>query len=155
MAAVRRLVRRFWKSDQGAELVEFALTFPILLLVVMGIMDFGLLFQQYEVLTNAAREGARVSVLPGYGTADIQTRVNQYLQATSLSSGTVTTTVGAAQTLSVGTGLCVSVKPVTVSYPHQYVFLSGIASYFGATFGTKTLTATASMRSETPATSCP
>ena len=136
-------------------MVEFALTFPLLLLVVMGIIDFGLLFQQYEVLTNAAREGARVSVLPGYGSTDIQTRVNQYLQGTSLTPASVTTVVGAAQTLSIGGGLCVSVTPVTVSYTHSYLFLSGIASYFGASFGTKTLTATASMRSETPAASCP
>jgi Flp pilus assembly protein TadG len=155
MAALRSLVKRLWKTEHGAELIEFAMTFPLLLVVVMGIIDFGLLFQQYEVLTNAAREGARVSVLQGYAAADIQTRVNQYLQGTSLSAASVTTTVGTAQTLSIGSGLCVSVTPVTVSYPHSYLFLSGIANFFGASFGTRTLTVTASMRSETPATSCP
>lgn len=148
-------MKRLWKTEHGAELIEFAMTFPLLLVVVMGIIDFGLLFQQYEVLTNAAREGARVSVLQGYAAADIQTRVNQYLQGTSLSAASVTTTVGTAQTLSIGSGLCVSVTPVTVSYPHSYLFLSGIANFFGASFGTRTLTVTASMRSETPATSCP
>jgi Flp pilus assembly protein TadG len=152
---MRWLLKRLWKTEHGAELIEFAMTFPLLLLVVMGIMDFGLLFQQYEVLTNAAREGARVAVLPGYGTTDIQTRVNQYIQATNLTPANVTTTVGAAQTLSIGSGLCVSVTPVTVTYPHSYIFLSGIANFFGASFGTKTLTATASMRSETPASTCP
>jgi Flp pilus assembly protein TadG len=152
---MRWLLKRLWKTEHGAELVEFALSFPLLLLVVMGIIDFGLLFQQYEVLTNAAREGARVAVLPGYGTTDIQTRVNQYIQATNLTPANVTTTVGAAQTLSIGSGLCVSVTPVTVTYPHSYIFLSGIANFFGASFGTKTLTATASMRSETPASTCP
>ena len=50
-------------SEKGAELVEFALVFPMLLLVVMGIIDWGLVFSRYEVLFNAAREGARVSVL--------------------------------------------------------------------------------------------
>jgi Flp pilus assembly protein TadG len=149
------MLKRLSKAEHGAELVEFALTFPLLLLVVMGIIDFGLLFQQYEVLTNAAREGARVSVLPGYGSTDIQTRVNQYLQGTSLTSASVTTTVGAAQTLSIGSGLCAAVTPVTVSYTHSYLFLSGIAKFFGGSFGTKKLTVTASMRSETPATSCP
>jgi Flp pilus assembly protein TadG len=142
-----------WGSETGAELIEFALTFPLLLLVVMGIIDFGLLFQRYEVLTNAAREGARVAVLPGYTNADITTRVNQYLQATSLSSATVNTSVGAAQSVNVGAN-CISVRPVTVSYVHTYAFLGGIGSYFGSSFGTKTLTATASMRSETPAAGC-
>ena len=47
-------------------LIEFALVFPMLLLVMLGIIDFGRLFQRYEVLTNAAREGTRVAVLPGY-----------------------------------------------------------------------------------------
>lgn len=155
MAALKSLLKRLCKTEHGAELIEFAMTFPLLLLVVMGIIDFGLLFQQYEVLTNAAREGARVSVLPGYGATDIQTRVNQYLQGTSLTPASVTTTVGAAQTVSIGAGLCASVTPVTVSYSHPYLFLSGIANYFGASFGTKTLTVTASMRSETPAASCP
>jgi Flp pilus assembly protein TadG len=155
MATLKFSFKRLWTAEHGAELIEFALTFPILLLVVMGIVDFGLLFQQYEVLTNAAREGARVAVLPGYGTTDIQTRVNQYIQATNLTPANVTTSVTSPPPLAIGTGLCVSVKTVTVTYPHQYAFLSGIARFFGATFGTKTLTATASMRSETQAASCP
>ena len=33
---------------------------------MLGIIDFGFLFQRYEVVTNAAREGARVAILPGY-----------------------------------------------------------------------------------------
>jgi Flp pilus assembly protein TadG len=155
MAAVKSMLKRLAKAEHGAELIEFALTFPILLLVVMGIVDFGLLFQQYEVLTNAAREGARVAVLPGYGTTDVQTRVNQYIQATNLTSANVTTSLATPPPLPIGTGLCASVKTVTVTYPHQYVFLSGVAKFFGATFGTKTLIATASMRSETQAASCP
>ena len=54
------------RSERGAELIEFALVFPTLLLVMLGIIDFGFLFQRYEVVTNAAREGARVAILPGY-----------------------------------------------------------------------------------------
>ena len=144
-----------WTSDRGAELVEFALTFPLLLFVCLGIIDFGLLFQRYEVLTNAAREGARVSVLPGYTNADVTVRVNQFLQGTSLSTATVNTNVGATQTLAVGGGNCITVKPVTVTFTHTYSFVGPIAGYFDSTLGTKTLTATASMRSEIPAASCP
>jgi Flp pilus assembly protein TadG len=146
---------RDWSSERGAELVEFALTFPLLLLVTLGIIDFGLLFQRYEVLTNAAREGARISVLPDYGPADVEFRVNQYLQATSLSAATVNTDVGPAQTLPVGGGACITVTPVTVSYVHNYIFVGGIMSYFGSSLGSRTLTATASMRSEIAAATCP
>jgi Flp pilus assembly protein TadG len=144
-----------WSSEKGAELIEFALTFPLLLLITMGIIDFGLLFQRYEVITNASREGARIAVLPGYEEDDIVARVNQYLQGTSLSAATVTTVVGAAQTLPVGSGSCITVTPVTVSYDHQYMFVGGIITYFGSSLGTRTLTATTSMRSETAAGTCP
>jgi Flp pilus assembly protein TadG len=149
MASMKR-----FRSERGAELVEFALVFPLLLLVTLGIVDFGLMFQRYEVLTNAAREGARVSVLPGYNSPDVIARVNQYLQATSLSAVTVNTSVGAPQTVAVGPS-CITVIPVTVSYVHQWAFVGGIMSYFGATFTSKTLTATSSMRTETPAAACP
>ena len=142
------------QSERGAELIEFALVFPLLLLVTLGIIDFGLLFQRYEVLTNAAREGARVSVLPGYSSPDVVVRVNQYLQATSLSSASVTTVVGATQTLAVGAS-CVRVVPVTVSYVHTYTFVGGIISYFGGSLGSKTLSATSSMRLESAAAPCP
>jgi len=52
------VLRRLRRSDSGAEVIEFALTLPLLLLVVLGIIEFGFVFQQYEVVTNAAREGA-------------------------------------------------------------------------------------------------
>jgi Flp pilus assembly protein TadG len=143
-----------WSSEKGAELVEFALTFPLLLLVSMGIIDFGLLLQRYEVLTNAAREGARVGVLGAYADADIEARVNQYLLGTGLSGLTVNTAVGAPTKLAVGPS-CITVIPVTVSYVHNYMFVGGIGSYFGGSFGTRTVTATANMRRELAATPPP
>jgi hypothetical protein len=50
-------VRKRVRSERGAELIEFALTLPLLLLLVLGIIEFGFLFQEYEVVTNSAREG--------------------------------------------------------------------------------------------------
>lgn len=147
--------RRRFADQSGAEVIEFALVLPLLLLIVMGIIDFGLIFRTYEVITNAAREGARIGVLPGYGNADIIARVDQYVQAAGLGGpGTATTTPGALQQVAIG-GSCISVKPVTVSMTHTYLFLGDIASYFGGSFGTKTLTATSAMRAEAPAAACP
>ena len=48
------MVRR-WRSDEGAQLIEFAIVLPLLLLVVLAIAEFGFIFQRYEVITNAAR----------------------------------------------------------------------------------------------------
>ena len=78
MAQVGRWLTR-GRSEDGAQLVEFALVLPLLLLVVLGIAEFGFMFQRYEVVTNAAREGARLAVLPGYTDADVQARVAAYL----------------------------------------------------------------------------
>ncbi len=149
-----RLFRAFL-SETGAELVEFALAAPVLLLITMGIIDFGLLFQRYEVLTNASREGARIAVLPGYEDPNlIRDRVNQYLLATSLSAANVNTNVGNPVPLTIGPGRCISVVPVTVSYTHQYMFVGGLMRFFGSSLGSTTLSATTSMRSETAAVSC-
>ena len=56
--------RRCRRGEAGSEIIECALALPLLLMVALGIVDFGLLFQRYEVVTNAAHEGARVAVLP-------------------------------------------------------------------------------------------
>jgi Flp pilus assembly protein TadG len=152
MAAMNRCRRP--ACENGAELIEFALVFPLLLLVVFGIMDFGLLFQRYETVTNAAREGARVAVLPGYGQADVQARVTQYLSASGLTA-TPTFAYTAPQALNVG-GACVTITGVTVGYPHTYLFLGKIIGLFGGSgFATNTLTATAKMRYEGAAAACP
>lgn len=60
-----RLYRRWRQSEQGQSLVEFALTLPVLLLLVLGTIDIGMGFRTYIALSNAAREGARwVSIYP-------------------------------------------------------------------------------------------
>jgi hypothetical protein len=144
--------RSLWKCERGAELVEFALVFPLLLLVMLGIMDFGFLFQRYEVVTAAAREGARVAILPDYQDADIRARVNAYLTAGGLTEP-ATVNVGAPQSINVG-GRCITIRPVTVSYNYRYVFGS-IVTFFGETaLGTRLLNATAAMRSEIAAETC-
>jgi Flp pilus assembly protein TadG len=142
--------------DKGAELIEFALVFPLLLLLMFGIIDFGLLFQRYETVTNAAREGARIAVLPGYKNEDVTARVNQYLAISGLTAtATITPIAPHTQPLSVG-GACMTITGVTVRYPYQYLFIGKIVGLFGgAEFTTKTLIATAEMRSEGPAIACP
>ena len=55
-----------WKrlsKQRGSELLEYALVLPVLMVLVLGIMDFGLIFFSYETLESAVREGARVGVI--------------------------------------------------------------------------------------------
>ena len=153
-ALISRVFRRRLRSESGQELIEFGLTLPILLLVVLGIIEFGLLFREYEVITNAAREGARIAVLPTYAKADAENRVDQYLSTAGLDSTLWGKTVNDPVPVSLG-GNCMSTVEVDVTYPHGFWFLRGIGTYFGASFGTITLTARSTMRTEVAAGTCP
>ena len=53
------------RRDSGQELVEFALVFPVLMLLVLGIIEVGRIMYSYNAIANAAREGARWAVVPG------------------------------------------------------------------------------------------
>lgn len=55
--------------DRGAAAVEFALVLPVLLLVVIGIIEFGRAYQVQTILSNAARDGVRVMALQNSVTA--------------------------------------------------------------------------------------
>ncbi len=52
-------------GQRGQALVEFAIIIPVLLAVLLGIVEFARAWQIHQVVTNAAREGVRVSVGPG------------------------------------------------------------------------------------------
>lgn len=54
-----RKLLALWHSDEGNELVEFAVTLPIIAVLLIGILDFGMAFNRKQELNNAAREGAR------------------------------------------------------------------------------------------------
>lgn len=155
MASLTHALRRLRRSERGAEFVEFALALPLLLLVVLGIMDFGLMFQQYLVITNAAREAARVAVLPTYTAADAQQRAQDYITASLITGGNTASVSSPSYGSQVVGSNCYGTVSITVTYPHNFMFLSGIGTYFGASFGTKNLTATATMRTETASGACP
>jgi Flp pilus assembly protein TadG len=50
-------------KERGAAAIEFALVLPILVLLIVGIFEFGRLFNVQLTLSNAAREGARVMAI--------------------------------------------------------------------------------------------
>ena len=66
-----------WKhtGSHGQSIVETALVLPIMILIIMAIIDFGFLFNNYIVLSNASREAARMAAV-GAMDAAISTRIN-------------------------------------------------------------------------------
>ena len=72
------------KTERGAALLEAAITVPIILLISVGIFEFGKAYQTWQVVTNASREGARLAVIEGSTDTDVRARVNAYLTAGGL-----------------------------------------------------------------------
>ncbi len=55
----RRAVIRRRRREEGQAMVEFAMILPLLLVVIVGIIKFGTVYNNYITLTNATRVGAR------------------------------------------------------------------------------------------------
>ncbi len=77
------------RSESGVALIEFAFVLPILLVLAMGMLDFGRAFHTKSLLDQAAREGARVAVVTSPDVDIVESRVNAVLA----SGGIVPTSV--------------------------------------------------------------
>ncbi|MBN2373061.1 pilus assembly protein [bacterium] len=67
--------------EKGAAAVEFAIILPLMVILVFGIIEFGLILYNQQVITNASREGARAGIVsqsPRLDDASIRNIVNQY-----------------------------------------------------------------------------
>jgi Flp pilus assembly protein TadG len=58
-----RAKRRFFHKENGQAAVEFALVLPIFLLLICGIIEFGMLFSSQLSIKQYAREGARYAAV--------------------------------------------------------------------------------------------
>jgi Flp pilus assembly protein TadG len=56
------MTRGWLRPTRGQGLVEFALVFPIFILLLMGLFDVGRLVFAYNTLSNASRDGARRAI---------------------------------------------------------------------------------------------
>jgi Flp pilus assembly protein TadG len=80
--------------EAGQELVEFALILPLLLLLFLGIIEFGRAMLAYNTIANAAREGARYGIVtPNSGA--VQARCLEFTSAAGLTGVTCSPTIGA------------------------------------------------------------
>lgn len=80
--------KKLLKSKKGQAMVEMAIVIPILLIILMGIFEFGRIFNTYIILTNASREGARRAAL-GASDTEVNEKINNavlYLDSTNLTT---------------------------------------------------------------------
>jgi len=56
-------IRKHAASESGQAMVELGLLLPMLLVLVLAIVQFGIIFNNYETLTDATRVGARQAIL--------------------------------------------------------------------------------------------
>jgi Flp pilus assembly protein TadG len=88
-AALVRSTRR----RRGAATVEMAAIAPVLVMLILGSIEFGRAMMVSNLLTTASREGARVASLPGKDNADVTATVNDRLNSSSIPSAKSTITV--------------------------------------------------------------
>jgi hypothetical protein len=129
------------KHRRGATLVEFAIVAPIFFVTVFAIVEFGRAIMVEQILTDAAREGARRAILEQYTPAEVQAEVADFLDSTSVPGASVS--VSPEDFSRVGFG-----DPVTVgvAVPYGQVSWLPVARFLrGAT-----VSSTSTMSAERP-----
>jgi len=134
-------------SERGTAIVESAIILPVFFLLLFGVFEAGRFMNTQQVLTDAAREGARLAVTPLTrtnrlpSTGEITTRVNDFLGSASITGATVTVD----NAVSVVTGsITTTYTRVRVDEPYQVLTVPGFFSMLQVTLRGEAL-----MRNET------
>jgi Flp pilus assembly protein TadG len=117
-------------SERGAAAVEFAILLPILVMLVMGIIEFGRAYNTQISLTHAARESVRVMAISNNPASAKQAAVNATV---SLRPALRTTDVGITTTNAAAPGACAAGANATVTITYSLSTMTGIAGPFTLT----------------------
>ena len=133
----RALVRP--AERRGVSAVEFAIIAPLFVLLILGVIEFGRAMMVKQIITNAAREGARRAIIETATESEVKQVVNDYLANASISGATVSVNPASLSTLGLGDPVTVqvSVSCNTISWTPAPWFLRG-----------KTLSESTTMRAE-------
>jgi Flp pilus assembly protein TadG len=115
--------KKLAKNQRGAALIEAAVTIPIILLISVAIFEFGRAYQTWQVLTNAAREGARVAILAGTTQDQVKATVVNYMTIGQVANASPDQ-VSVDQNVTLG---AVTGSQVTISYPFEFMVLNPVA----------------------------
>lgn len=143
MQTLRRI-----RNQRGAALLETAITIPLILLVSVSIFEFGRAYQTWQVLTNAAREGARIAILSDTTDAQVTSAVRDYMTGGRLPAA-ATAAISVERTVPFGER---TASRITVSYPFNFTVLNPVIRLINTSSntgtGTTTMSSSALMRNE-------
>lgn len=133
-------IGRLRRDANGQALLEFALILPILLMLVLGIVEFGRVWNINQMVSDITREGARRAVLADKSIT--QTTVRDFMMQ-SLYDAHVDTSVVTITFSQTGTNWKVTdlTQTVTTQFPYGFMF-------FRRAFGTVQITSSFTMRNE-------
>jgi len=122
-------IRGAKSSRSGQALVEFALVVPLLLVLVLGVVEFGRAWNAYQVITDAAREATRTAVVDNKVTEDsVKAVVKQALARAAMDPTSASTTID----LTGFGGPRGDPTTVHVSYLYEFTFLRPLIGWTGA-----------------------
>ena len=101
------------RSSAGAAAVEFALVAPLFIILVFGVISFGIAFAQNLALGNAAREAARSGVVEGRTCGQIRSTATDAANTIAMQGSNVTVTIKRGQTAATATNACTGGDSVT------------------------------------------
>lgn len=131
----RRL--KIFRDEHGGSLVEFAIIGPLLFVILFGIIEFGIVFYDQAMITNASREGARAGIVfrdPRPSEIEIKDVVKRYCEEYLISFETGSTFDDDNITVSMPNTSPGSPVKVTINYPFKFLVLSNVLALLGDSF---------------------
>ncbi|BDE58842.1 pilus assembly protein [Rhodococcus hoagii] len=110
-----------FRSESGAAAVEFALVVPILILLVLGIIEFGRAYNIQNSLSAAAREGVRVMAISKNATAAKAATKQAGLFNPAVTDAQICISTGASGSCTATTCPAGGTVTLTIRYPVEYV----------------------------------
>lgn len=148
MASLHRIARRLSADRRGNLIIEFALAFPILFLLLVGLLDLGRFSLQKSAMLQGAREGAQYGIIAPTDSANIDTTAQN---ASGRTDVTATNNVFCECSSARGTAVACTTTCSGSAVLNKYITVTTTAS-FTSVLGAAT-TSIGSFGSWTPPTS--
>lgn len=144
------LVRGLGRHAGGQSLAEFALILPFFLLLLAGVTEFSNAWRTFQVITNVAREGVRLAVIPTSDEVQVRQAVTGGLTRAGLDTARATLSLQ----LCSGGSCTGTADTVRIDYSYSFTFVGPLLSLAcqgdgcSAPPGTITISSSSTMRNE-------